>query len=53
MLHISFCLGDITSAFKTVDGALRLDPTNEILKKQMDKIRPQWEKQEKHRGMTK
>mmetsp|Transcript_20359 Transcript_20359/g.19669 ORF Transcript_20359/g.19669 Transcript_20359/m.19669 type:complete len:319 (+) Transcript_20359:42-998(+) len=42
-------LGDITTAFKTVDGALRLDPTNETLKKQMDKIKPQFEKQEKHR----
>jgi hypothetical protein len=46
-----FLLGDISSAFKTVDGALRLDPTNETLKKQMDKIKPQFEKQEKHRGM--
>ena len=43
-------LGDISSAFKTVDGALRLDPTNETLKKQMDKIRPQFEKEEKFRG---
>ena len=43
-------LGDLSSAFKTVDGALRLDPTNETLKKQMDKIRPQYEKEEKFRG---
>jgi hypothetical protein len=46
-----FLSGDITTAFKTVDGALRLDPTNETLKKQMDKIKPQFEKQEKHRGI--
>lgn len=46
-------LGDVSSAFKTVDGALRLDPTNETLKKQMDKIRPQYEKEEKHRGDSK
>jgi tetratricopeptide (TPR) repeat protein len=43
-------LGDISSAYKTVDGALRLDPTNEILKKQMDKIRPQYEREEKFRS---
>lgn len=43
-------LGDISSAFKTVDGALRLDPTNETLKKQMDKIRPQYEREEKSRS---
>ena len=43
-------LGDISSAYKTVDGALRLDPTNEILKKQMDKIRPQYEREEKSRS---
>ena len=43
-------LGDVSSAYKTVDGALRLDPTNEILKKQMDKIKPQYEKEEKFRS---
>lgn len=43
-------LGDVSSAYKTVDGALRLDPTNEILKKQMDKIKPQYEKEEKLRS---
>jgi hypothetical protein len=49
--YFIFLSGDISSAFKTVDGALRLDPTNETLKKQMDKIKPQFEKQEKHRGI--
>jgi stress-induced-phosphoprotein 1 len=41
--------GDINSAYKTVDGALRLDPTNNKLNSLMDKIRPQYEKAEKAR----
>lgn len=32
-----------------MDGALRLDPTNDTLKKQMEKIRPQYERAEKTR----
>lgn len=44
--------GDIYDAFKTVDGALRLDPTNSRLNGLMDKIRPQYERAEKTRVST-
>ena len=40
---------DITSAYKTVDNALRLDPQNTTLNKLMDKIKPLYEKAEKKR----
>jgi tetratricopeptide (TPR) repeat protein len=40
---------DITSAYKTVDTALRLDPTNTELNNLMNKIRPLYEKAEKQR----
>jgi tetratricopeptide (TPR) repeat protein len=39
--------GDINTAFKTVDGALRLDPGNSRLTSLMDTIRPQYERAEK------
>ena len=39
--------GDIVSAFKTVDSALRLDPTNDALKRMMDRIKPKYERAEK------
>ena len=39
--------GDIVSAFKTVDSALRLDPTNDSLKRMMDRIKPKYERAEK------
>jgi len=41
--------GDWASAFKTIDSALRLDPTNEKLNKMMDRVRPQFERIEKQR----
>jgi stress-induced-phosphoprotein 1 len=41
--------GDIYDAFKTVDTALRLDPTNSKLNSLMEKIRPQYERSEKSR----
>lgn len=41
--------GEYTSAFKTVDNALRLDPTNKTLNKLMDKVRPLHERAEKQR----
>ncbi len=40
---------DITAAYKTVDGALRLDPTNTTLNSLMDRIRPRYEQSEKQR----
>jgi stress-induced-phosphoprotein 1 len=40
---------DIAAAYKTIDGALRLDPSNSQLKKLMDKIKPKYEKMEKDR----
>jgi stress-induced-phosphoprotein 1 len=44
--------GDITGAYKTVDSALRLDPTSDILKKMMDRIKPKYERAEKARIST-
>ena len=40
---------DYTSAYKTADAALRLDPNNKKLNLLMDKIRPLYEKSEKQR----
>lgn len=40
---------DIYSAFKTLEGALRLDPTNDTLNTLMGKVKPQYEKLEKQR----
>jgi stress-induced-phosphoprotein 1 len=41
--------GDVQAAYKTADGALRLDPTNQRLNKLMDNIRPKYEAAEKSR----
>jgi len=43
---------DYTTAFKTVDNALRLDPTNANLSRLMDKVRPLYERAEKQRVST-
>lgn len=40
---------DIAGAYKTIDSALRLDPTNSTLNKMMDNVRPKYERVEKHR----
>ena len=40
---------DIYGAYKTIDAALRLDPTNQKLNKMMDNVRPQYEQAEKKR----
>lgn len=40
---------DYAGAFKTVDSALRLDPTNNALNALMNKVRPLHEKAEKQR----
>jgi len=40
---------EYTVAYKSVDAALRLDPTNKKLITMMDKVRPLYEKAEKHR----
>lgn len=40
---------EITEAYKTVDNALRLDPTNDSLNSLMDRIRPKYERAEKTR----
>ena len=40
---------DINNAFKTLEGALRLDPTNDTLNTLMGKVKPQYEKLEKQR----
>jgi predicted TPR repeat methyltransferase len=40
---------DVYAAMKTVDSALRLDPTNETLKKMMIKVQPLFDKAEKAR----
>ena len=40
---------EITDAYKTVDNALRLDPTNSTLNRLMDTIRPKYERAEKSR----
>lgn len=40
---------DIPGAYKTVDNALRLDPTNADLNRLMDQIRPKFERLEKQR----
>ena len=42
-------LDDIPSAFRTVDTALRLDPTNDRLNSLMSTIRPKYERLEKAR----
>ena len=41
--------GDIAGAYRTIDAALRLDPTNSKLNAMMDKVRPKWEAAEKAR----
>lgn len=40
---------DIPGAFKTIDQALRLDPTNSTLNSMMDRVRPRYEQMEKQR----
>jgi len=40
---------DIQGAYKTVDGAQRLDPNNEKLKKLMAKVKPLYDRSEKER----
>lgn len=40
---------DIAGAYKTLDSALRLDPTNKQLKNMMDNVRPKFERAEKQR----
>ena len=40
---------DVTGAYKPLDNALRLDPTNSMLNRMMDKVRPKFEMAEKHR----
>jgi stress-induced-phosphoprotein 1 len=40
---------EINDAFKTVDGALRLDPNNPTLNKLMEEIKPKYERAEKQR----
>jgi len=40
---------DIAGAYKTVDGALRLDPTNTTLNNLMNRVKPMFERQEKSR----
>jgi hypothetical protein len=40
---------DIHGAMKTIDGAMRLDPTNETLKRMMSQVQPLVEKAEKTR----
>ncbi len=41
--------GDIAGAYKTIDSALRLDPSNSKLNAMMDRVRPKWEASEKAR----
>jgi len=43
---------DVASAFRTVDGAMRLDPTNEKLKKLMARVKPLFDRSEKERVAT-
>eukprot|EP01038_Epipyxis_sp_PR26KG_P008776 gene8776-11852_t len=40
---------DISGAYKTVDGALRIDPNNSNLTRLMDRVRPLYERAEKQR----
>lgn len=40
---------DINAAFRSVDSGLRLDPTNRDLNRLMDRVRPLYERAEKHR----
>lgn len=40
---------DITGSYKTLEGALRLDPENRSLNRLMDTVRPKYERSEKHR----
>ena len=44
--------GEINEAHRTVDQALRLDPTNTKLNSLMDTIRPKYERLEKERVAT-
>ena len=41
--------GDISGAYRTLDQAMRLDPTNPKLIQMMDRVRPKWEASEKAR----
>jgi stress-induced-phosphoprotein 1 len=40
---------DVSGAYKTIDTALRLDPTNAKLNKLMERVRPMYERAEKQR----
>lgn len=41
--------GDYNSAFKTIEGGQRLDPKNAALSRLMDRVKPHYERGEKHR----
>mmetsp|Transcript_36730 Transcript_36730/g.75303 ORF Transcript_36730/g.75303 Transcript_36730/m.75303 type:complete len:320 (-) Transcript_36730:150-1109(-) len=41
--------GDVTSAYKTLDAGMRLDPNSKALNKIMETVRPKYERAEKHR----
>lgn len=43
---------DIPSAFKTIEGGLRLDPTNASLNRLMGRVKPAYERLEKQRVST-
>ena len=43
---------DVVAAFKTVDGALRIDPNNEKLKKLLARVKPLFDRAEKERVAT-
>ena len=43
---------DVVAAFKTVDGALRIDPNNEKLKKLLARVKPLFDRAEKERVST-
>jgi tetratricopeptide (TPR) repeat protein len=40
---------DVAAAYKSVDSGLRLDPTNRDLNRLMERVRPLYERSEKHR----
>lgn len=40
---------DIMGAFRTIEAALRLDPTNDRLNSQMNRVKPKYEQLEKQR----